>query len=91
MASGTVRPLDHPAGVAAVLTLWSLGALALHRHVQRRLGVDLAGSAAHVVTATAYVAPALEILSRGSSPRRSTNAWRAGPRDAAPDAPEEAR
>lgn len=65
VASGSVRPLDDAAGVATVLTLWSLGALALHRHVRRRLGVDLTASAAHVLRADAYVGPAMEVLGRG--------------------------
>ncbi len=65
VASGTVRPLDHPEGVAAVLTLWSLGALTLHRHVRRLVGVDLTAPAAQLLTTTGYVGPAMEILSRG--------------------------
>ncbi len=65
VASGTVRPLDHPQGVAAVLTLWSLGALTLHRHVRRLVGVDLTAPAAQLLTTNGYVGPAMEILSRG--------------------------
>ena len=91
VASGSVRPLADPNGVAAVLTLWSLGALALHRHVERRLGVDLAGSAADVVTATAYAAPAMEILGRGIVAPELYERLARGAADAAPDASEEGR
>lgn len=43
VASGLLRPTEHPHERAAVLTLWSLGALVLREHGQRLLGVDLAG------------------------------------------------
>ncbi len=65
VAQGVTRRLDHPRGVAAVLTLWSLGALVLHTHVERVLGVDLTGPAEHHASDTAYIAPALEILTNG--------------------------
>jgi AcrR family transcriptional regulator len=61
--TGILRPTHDPRGRAAVLTLWSLGALALHEHVQRVLGVDLAGDPAD---AMAYFLPATEILGRGA-------------------------
>ena len=59
-----MRPLDHPHGVAAVLTLWSLGALVLHEHVRRTLGRP------HRPMSTAalsggYMEPAMEILTHG--------------------------
>jgi AcrR family transcriptional regulator len=60
--SGMLRPTADPRSRAAVLTLWSLGALALHEHVQRVLGVDLTADPAD---ALAYVLPASEILGRG--------------------------
>ena len=91
VASGSVRPLADPAGVAAVLTLWSLGALALHRHVERRLGVDLAGPVGDVVTATAYVTPAMEILGRGVVAPELYERMARGAAHAVPDDPEEAR
>lgn len=90
VASGTVRPHDHPAGVAAVLTLWSLGALTLHRHVRRLVGVDLTAPAAQVLTATGYVAPAMEILSRGLVDPAIYDRLARAAADAASDAPEEA-
>lgn len=39
--SGILRPSDDPRGRAVVLTIWSLGALALHEHLDRLLDVDL--------------------------------------------------
>ena len=39
--SGMLKPSDDPRGRAVVLTVWSLGALALHQHLRRLLGVDL--------------------------------------------------
>jgi AcrR family transcriptional regulator len=65
VASGSVRPLDRPRGVAAVLTLWSLGALVLHEHVRRVLGADLTAPPADVAGLAGYSLPAMEILSRG--------------------------
>jgi AcrR family transcriptional regulator len=62
-ASGLLRPTDDPHGRAAVLTLWSLGALVLHEHVRRLLGSDLTGDPAE---ATSYLRPAADILGRGA-------------------------
>jgi AcrR family transcriptional regulator len=39
--SGTLRPTDDPDARAALLVIWGLGALVLHRHIARHLGVDL--------------------------------------------------
>jgi AcrR family transcriptional regulator len=39
--SGQVRPTEEPDDRAALLVMWSLGALVLHRHLARHLGVDL--------------------------------------------------
>lgn len=88
VASGTVRPLDHPKGVAAVLTVWSLGALTLHGHVRRLLGVDLTAPAAQVLTATGYVGPAMEILSRGLVDPAIYERLARGAAEAVPDAPD---
>jgi AcrR family transcriptional regulator len=60
--NGMLRPTEDPRARAAVLTFWSLGALALHEHVARVLGVDLTGDPA---AAMSYLAPAAEILGRG--------------------------
>jgi AcrR family transcriptional regulator len=63
--SGMVRPLDHPRGVAAVLTLWSLGALVLHEHARRILGADLTGPMSSAALSAGYTVPAMEILTHG--------------------------
>jgi AcrR family transcriptional regulator len=60
--TGLLKPTDHPRGRAAVLTLWSLGALVLHEHLFRILGVDLAGGADRL---GGYALPATEILEKG--------------------------
>jgi AcrR family transcriptional regulator len=39
--SGMLRAADAPDDRAALLVVWSLGALVLHRHIARHLGVDL--------------------------------------------------
>ena len=65
MEGGVLRRSDDPRGVAAVLTLWSLGAMVLHQHVERVLGVDLTGPAEAHASNPAYVGPALELLSHG--------------------------
>lgn len=63
--TGLLRPTDYPYERAAVLTVWSLGALVLHEHVQRLLGVDLTGLPDELAKATAYFAPALEMFGEG--------------------------
>ena len=59
---GVLRPSPQSYGRAAVLTIWSLGALVLHEHLERLLGVDLTGDLGQ---ATAYLAPAVEMFSNG--------------------------
>ncbi len=61
-AAGMLRATDHPRQRAAVLLLWSMGALVLHEHAQRLLGVDLLGAPEELL---GYVAPAFDILGRG--------------------------
>jgi AcrR family transcriptional regulator len=64
--SGMLRPTANPRGRAAVLAVWSLGALVLHSHLERILGVDLTDPAVGSGPAIAsYVGPAYEILSDG--------------------------
>jgi AcrR family transcriptional regulator len=64
--AGMLRPTDDPRGRAAVVTMWSLGALVLHEHVHRLLGVDL--TAQDLVGQPAvsnYFSPATEIFCDG--------------------------
>jgi AcrR family transcriptional regulator len=60
---GILRPSDDPHGRAAVLVLWSLGALVLHEHVLRVTGADLASS--DPPDQLGYLRPAMELLSTG--------------------------
>jgi AcrR family transcriptional regulator len=60
--SGLLKPTDHPREVAIVLTLWQLGALVLHEHAERLLGVDLTGDPEGLM---AWALPATEILTKG--------------------------
>lgn len=66
VAAGMVRPTLDPRGRAVVLTLWSLGALVLHDHVRRLLGVDLTDP--EILTDpgfAAYAVPVYEIFGDG--------------------------
>ena len=63
VATGMLRPSDDPRGRAAVLTLWSLGAVVMHEHVHRILGADLTDD--DPTAMAAYAVPAAEILGRG--------------------------
>jgi AcrR family transcriptional regulator len=63
---GTIRPSPNPRGRAAVLTLWSLGALVMHRHINRILGVDLTDPEVGTDPAmAAYALPVYEIMGQG--------------------------
>jgi AcrR family transcriptional regulator len=61
-ASGMLRPSADPHARAAVLLLWSLGAVVLHEHARRLLGADLLGAPEQLL---GYVRPAFEILGQG--------------------------
>ena len=64
--TGMVRPSPNPGGRAAVLTLWSLGAVVMHRHLKRILGVDLTDPDIGADSAMAsYAIPVYEILGQG--------------------------
>jgi AcrR family transcriptional regulator len=66
VASGLLSPGDDPHGRATVLAIWSLGALALHRHLERILGVDITDPDALAGPAiAAYIGPAYDILGNG--------------------------
>ncbi|NHZ71297.1 MAG: TetR family transcriptional regulator [Proteobacteria bacterium] len=64
--SGMLQPTTDARGRAVLLTIWGLGALVLHEHLERLLGVDLTDP--DVLTdpsITAYVGPVYEIYSGG--------------------------
>jgi AcrR family transcriptional regulator len=66
--AGSLRPTAYPYERAAVLTIWTLGALVLHEHLERLLGVDLTGDPAEMAEAGAYasyVGPILEMFTEG--------------------------
>lgn len=61
--SGLVRPSEYPRERAVVGLLWNLGALVLHRHAKRLIGVDLARSDAR--QRLAWTLAATELLTEG--------------------------
>lgn len=64
--TGMLRPSDHPSERAALLTLWLLGGIVLHRHMKRLLGVDLTDPHVNLdPNFLAYIRPAFEILGQG--------------------------
>lgn len=66
--SGSLRPTAYPYQRAVVLTLWTLGALVLHEHVERLLGVDLTRDPSELADGRAYAAyigPVLELFAEG--------------------------
>jgi AcrR family transcriptional regulator len=65
VAQGMVRPSENPQARAAVLVLWGLGILVLHRHVERILGVDLTTASGADPALAVYYAPVYEIFGGG--------------------------
>lgn len=62
--AGLLTPSDHPKERAAILTLWMLGALVLHDHLERLIGFDITGDLAEhpEESGNAYFGPVAEIL-----------------------------
>lgn len=87
--AGLLKPSRFPRERAALLTLWSVGAVVLHEHAHRLLGVDLLEDWYETPEAQNYVGPALEILAGGvmteAAAARVRTAFSAGtaPADAA--------
>lgn len=64
--TGMVKPSAHEWERAAILTIWSLGSLVLHEHLERLIGVDITADFSNDPKAVAaYMAPILEIYSEG--------------------------
>ncbi len=64
--AGMIKPTEHEWGRAAIMTIWGLGALVLHEHVERLIGVDITADLSENPTAaSAYIAPVLEIYGQG--------------------------
>lgn len=65
VTSGAIRPQERLRDVAALLVLWSLGALALHEHVERHFGVDLLDQGSVAERGGRYMAAALAVYGEG--------------------------
>jgi len=63
--TGMVQSSAHPCGQATILLAWTLGALVLHQHLERVLGVDLTRGPEDAFTNPAYMIPIMEIYSHG--------------------------
>lgn len=63
--AGLLKPSRFPRERAALLTLWSVGNVVLHEHVERLLDIDLLGDWYETPEAKNYVGPALDILAGG--------------------------
>ena len=63
--AGLLKPSRFPRQRAALLTIWSVGAVVLHEHVERLLDVDLLGAWHESPEAANYVGPALEMFTDG--------------------------
>jgi AcrR family transcriptional regulator len=75
--AGLLRPTKYPEGRAAVLTLWSLGAVVLHDHLKRLLGVDLSAQPADPTALLPYIGPVLEILGKGVLTKKTARCYEA--------------
>lgn len=69
--AGLLHPSSDERARVIVLTLWSLGALVLHEHMQRLLGEDLLGDG----DADRYTAATLELFSSGLLTERATRTF----------------
>ncbi len=64
--TGMIKPSDHEYERAALLTIWGLGALVLHEHLDRLIGVDITSDFSQdPIAVAAYMAPALAIYGQG--------------------------
>ncbi len=66
VGSGMIKPSRYPRERVAIMTMWSLGTLVLHEHLERLIGVDItADLSADPKAASAYIGPVLEIYGQG--------------------------
>jgi AcrR family transcriptional regulator len=78
--SGLLKPSEFSRERAVVLLIWNLGALVLHEHVERLLGVDLtAGDDPERLLG--WMVPAFEILARGVLDEAVYQQWRESAQD----------
>lgn len=66
VAAGMIRPTGDPRGRAVVLAVWSLGALVMHQHLKRLLGVDpTARDFGSTPESARYISPVWEVYGTG--------------------------
>jgi len=63
--AGYVKPSATPHERTVVLVIWSMGALAMHEHVHRLLGVDFLADDAPPESLAPYLRPLLELFTQG--------------------------
>jgi len=62
VTTGMITPSHYPKQRAAILTIWALGALVLHEHLERLIGIDITRNLSDDPKAAGnYVGPALEL------------------------------
>lgn len=62
--TGMISPSEYPRERAAILTIWMLGGLVLHEHLERLIGVDITTDFSQDPAAmSSYAVPAVDILS----------------------------
>ena len=84
--SGVLQPTAFPYERTAVLTIWSLGALVLHEHLERLIGVDVLNYPPEdPADAWPYVGPLIEMMTEGVVTAEAAEQMRAalGPNEAA--------
>lgn len=78
VSQGVVHPSAHPRERAAILTLFSLGALVLGRHATRILGVDVGSTDLYSEPGiNAYLSAHLELFTQGMLTGEATAAYTA--------------
>lgn len=71
--TGMIKPSSHEYERAAILTIWGLGTLVLHQHLERLIGVDItADFSSDPKSVSAYMAPILEIYGQGVFTEKTT-------------------
>ncbi len=77
--AGLLKPSAQPHTSAVVLTLWPLGLLALDRHSQRLIGVDMTDIESAPEALAGYVTTMLELVGPGLLARPCLSTWRRQP------------
>lgn len=63
--AGLIKPSAVPRDRAALLVIWSLGALTLHEHVHRLFGADFLAASTPPEDLQRYMRPAIELYTQG--------------------------